>query len=174
MASAENRPPALVVRGRVDADLDEVVAIMAGVRDRDGYPMHWPADPAGWLAGARLIGAWVAALDGRIAGHVSLFRLGRGDYAPALTDAAPVAAAAMVSRLFVAPTARGHRAGAALLDQAVHAARDLGCQPLLDVRSANTAAIALYERRGWRLLGCTEDVWGEDRVTILSYAAPPG
>jgi ribosomal protein S18 acetylase RimI-like enzyme len=80
----------------------------------------------------------------------------------------------MVSRLFVAPAARAHRAGAALLDQAVHAARDLGCRPLLDVRSANTAAIALYERRGWRLLGSTEAVWGADRVTILSYAAPPG
>jgi GNAT superfamily N-acetyltransferase len=195
MPSAENRAPALVIRGRVDADLAEVVAMMAEVHRRDGYPLHWPADPAGWLAGGRLIGAWVATLDGQIAGHVSLSRPGRGDAAPALADAgapgagapgagvpgagasAPglvPAAAAMVSRLFVAPAARGHRAGAVLLDQAVHAARGLGCRPLLDVRSANTAAIALYERRGWRLLGSTEGVWGEDRVTILSYAAPPG
>src|SRR5580692_13194 len=126
MPSAENRAPALVIRGRVDADLAEVVAMMAEVHRRDGYPLHWPADPAGWLAGGRLIGAWVATLDGQIAGHVSLSRPGRGDAAPALADAgagagagadagagAPgPAPAAMVSRLFVSPAARGHRAGA--------------------------------------------------------------
>jgi GNAT superfamily N-acetyltransferase len=180
MPSAENRAPALVIRGRGDSDLDGVVAVMAEVHRRDGYPMHWPADPAAWLAASRLIAAWVAVLDGQIVGHVSLSQPGRGDAAPRLAGTVPglagvgpgPASVAMVSRLFVAPAARGHRAGAALLGQAARAARELGCRPLLDVHSTNTAAIALYGRLGWRLLGSCEAVWGEDQVTILCYAAP--
>jgi GNAT superfamily N-acetyltransferase len=187
MPSAENRAAALVIRGRADSDLDEAVAVMAEVHRRDGYPMHWPADPAAWLAASRLIAAWVAVLDGRIVGHVSLSQPGRGDGAPRLAGTVPgpagvvpgpagmvpgPAGVAMVSRLFVAPAARGHQAGAALLGQAARAARELGCRPLLDVHSTNTAAIALYERLGWQPLGSCEAVWGEDQVTVLCYAAP--
>jgi GNAT superfamily N-acetyltransferase len=78
----------------------------------------------------------------------------------------------MVSRLFVSFAARGHGAGAALLDHATREAHQRGLRPVLDVLTTNSASIAWYERMGWRLLGTGEAQWGQNRVTVRSYAGP--
>jgi ribosomal protein S18 acetylase RimI-like enzyme len=53
-----------------------------------------------------------------------------------------------------APTARGRGIGARLLAAAEEAARTRGCRALrLEVRVDNAAAIALYERTGYRCFG---------------------
>jgi ribosomal protein S18 acetylase RimI-like enzyme len=80
---------------------------------------------------------------------------------------------AMVSRLFVGTAARGYGAGRALMHRATQAAHERGLHLLLDVHSANTSAIALYERLGWNFLGTSHTQWGDDQVTVLSYTAPP-
>lgn len=110
-----------------------------------------------------------------MAGHVGLSRSGAGDAAPGLWSAragASVDATAVVSRLFVAPWARGHGIGALLLAQAVTEAQDRGLHPVLDVVASDTAATVLYERLGWQLLATVEQEWSpEQRVAVRCYAA---
>jgi GNAT superfamily N-acetyltransferase len=58
---------------------------------------------------------------------------------------------AEIKRMWLAPAARGKGAGAQLLQTLEDAARDLGAtEARLDTNRLLTAAIALYERHGWR------------------------
>ncbi|WP_445525503.1 GNAT family N-acetyltransferase [Streptomyces cyslabdanicus] len=166
------------VRPRTQGDLGDCVRVLAQVHEHSGYPVNWPAAPAAWLTQPALLGAWVAELDGRIVGHVALARSRAGDVAPGLwsarrgVDAVDAGATAVVSRLFVAPSARGAGIGASLMARAVAEAREQALHPLLDVVATDTAAVALYERLGWRLLGTVEQRWGpEQRVSVRCYAA---
>lgn len=158
----------LTVRRRTEDDLEECVRVLAEVHHGDGYPMRWPDDPAGFLTRPKISETWVATLDGRIVGHVGLAVATPGDAAPKFFGDG----VAMVTRLFVSPAARGHGTGRILLEEAVRAARRLGLDPVLDVESASSSAIAFYERLGWHLLGTSEAQWGTHRVTVRSYAAP--
>ncbi|MFD8999722.1 GNAT family N-acetyltransferase [Streptomyces sp. NPDC059582] len=171
-----NGPAAGAVRERTGDDLAQCVRILAEVHRRDGYPVDWPDRPEAWLSPAASLGAWVAELDGRTAGHVGLSRGGQGDLAPGLwceragTDAE---SAAVVGRLFVAPWARGHGIGALLIDRAVREARGHGLHPVLDVVASDTAAAALYERLGWQRMATVEQLWGPGRtVAVHCYAGP--
>jgi ribosomal-protein-alanine N-acetyltransferase len=61
---------------------------------------------------------------------------------------------AELANLAVAPAMRGRRIGATLLDRAMADARDAGCVVMhLEVRESNTPARALYESRGFALVG---------------------
>ncbi|MFB6957759.1 MULTISPECIES: GNAT family N-acetyltransferase [unclassified Streptomyces] len=163
------------VRLRTQRDLVDCVQVLAQVHLHSGYPVNWPERPAAWLTPPALLGAWVAELDGRIVGHVSLSRSRAGDVAPGLWSArrgVGVGMTAVVGRLFVAPSARGHGIGASLMARAVAKAREQALHPLLDVVATDTAAVALYERLGWRLLGTVEQRWGPAQsVTVRCYAA---
>jgi len=158
-AVGEGRP-SLVIRDRTARDLDGCVRLLAEVHRRDGYPVTWPGHPAAWLAGSREIAAWVATQDGRLVGHASLWRGGAAD----------AAGTAQVSRLFVAPAARGRGTGAALLRHVTREARTRGLRLVLDV-VATSAAAAFYEGQGWRLTGGWDEQWGPHRVTVRRYAA---
>ncbi|MFD9592592.1 GNAT family N-acetyltransferase [Kitasatospora sp. NPDC059973] len=164
------------VRCRDDRDLGACVRVLAEVHARDGYPVNWPEAPTSWLTPPVLIGSWVAELDGRIAGHVVLSRSGAGDAAPGLWSARAgvnVDGTAVVSRLFVAPSARGRGIGALLMARAAEEARARALHPVLDVVASDTAAAALYERLGWRLLATVEQRWSpEQLVAVRCYAAP--
>jgi GNAT superfamily N-acetyltransferase len=153
--------PSLVIRARTDRDLDGCVRLLAEVHRRDGYPVTWPDRPAAWLTGSRELAAWVATRDGHLVGHASLWRGGAGH----------AAGTALVSRLFVAPAARGLGAGAALLGRVTLEARTRGLRLVLDV-VATSAAAAFYEDQGWRLSGSWDEQWGPHRVTLRRYAAP--
>ncbi|MGW5736523.1 MULTISPECIES: GNAT family N-acetyltransferase [Streptomyces] len=166
----------VTVRPRLDPDLPACVEALRQVHLTDGYPTNWPARPADWLAGGGLLGAWVAALGGRVAGHVALCRSTPDDVAPGVwsgrtgTDVDEIA---VVSRLFVAPEARGRGIGALLLARVVAEAGELGLFPVLDVVASDTSATALYERTGWRFLGTGLQHWSpEQTVTVRCYAAP--
>jgi GNAT superfamily N-acetyltransferase len=163
------------VRPRTDDDVEACVRALAAVHHRDGYPVNWPARPGEWLAQDAALGSWVADLDGRVAGHVSLSRAGEGDLAPALwseRDGTSRERAAVVGRLFVAPRARGHGIGALLMGRAVVEARHRGLHPVLDVVASDTAATALYERLGWTRLATVEQRWSADQVvTVHCYSA---
>lgn len=61
---------------------------------------------------------------------------------------------AELANLAVAPSLRGQGIGAALLDRSMSDARLLGCTVMhLEVRESNAAARALYESRGFGMVG---------------------
>jgi [ribosomal protein S18]-alanine N-acetyltransferase len=61
---------------------------------------------------------------------------------------------AELANLAVVPAMRGQRIGAALLDRAMADARGAGCLVMhLEVRESNAAARALYESRGFGMVG---------------------
>ncbi|WP_200304244.1 GNAT family N-acetyltransferase [Streptomyces adelaidensis] len=163
------------VRPRTDHDLGDCVRVLAEVHERDGYPVNWPDHPDEWLAQRSLVATWVAELDARIVGQVGLSRSAEGDAAPGLWSARAgvgVDRTAVVNRLFVAPSARGRGIGALLMGRAVGEARARGLHPVLDVVASDTAAAALYERLGWRLLATVEQQWSPgQRVAVRCYAA---
>ena len=162
-------------RPRTDGDVERCVRVLAEVHQCDSYPVNWPDQPGKWLSQASLLGAWVAELGGCLVGHVSLSRSGEGDLAPGLWSERSGTSedlAAVVSRLFVAPQARGHGIGALLIGQAVEEARRRGLHPVLDVVASDTAAAALYERLGWELMATVEQRWSPSQlVAVRCYAA---
>ncbi len=149
--------------------------VLAEVHQRDGYPVHWPDRPDDWLSRASALGAWVAELDGRVAGHIGLGRNRDSDLAPTVwgeRHGLPPDRTAVVSRLFVAPWARGRGIGALLIGAAVAEARHRDLHPVLDVVASDAAAVALYERLGWELMATVDRQWGPRTVTIRCYASP--
>ncbi|MEV7332244.1 GNAT family N-acetyltransferase [Micromonospora sp. NPDC093244] len=142
------------VRRRRATDLDGCVAALVEVHRVDGYPMNWPADPHRWLCEPRPAGAWVAvAPDATIVGHVAVHRLSETDRPTA-----------EVARLFVAPAARGLALGDALLARARRWADEHATDLVLEVAVRDAAAVALYERTGWRCTG----------IRTASWTAPDG
>ncbi|MEU4570860.1 GNAT family N-acetyltransferase [Nonomuraea sp. NPDC023979] len=143
------------IRPRTPADLDACVEALAQVQAADRYPVDWPADPGAWLTPAGLTSAWIAVdVDGAVHGHVGL------------------GADAEITRLFVTPAARGQGLAARLLDTVRAAVR----APLkLEVSAEGQAAIAFYERTGWRRVATTRADWldstGEPAV-VHHYVTP--
>lgn len=143
-----------MIRPRHDTDLDACAALLATVHTHSGYPHHWPDNPVRWLTPDGLSAAWVAEADGTVAGHAAL--CGRE-----------------ISRLYVAPAARGAGLGRRLLHTAEAAATARGLRPVLEVKTTDTAAIALYERLGWHRHGTERQEWGAGEVVwVHHYAAP--
>ncbi|MFG2096205.1 GNAT family N-acetyltransferase [Streptomyces sp. NPDC048612] len=144
-----------MIRRRHDRDLDACVAVLAEVHTHSGYPHHWPGEPARWLTPDGLTAAWVAETDGAVAGHAAL-------------------CGAEVSRLYVAPAARGAGLGGRLLDAVEEEAVARGLRPVLEVKATDTAAVALYERRGWLRRTTERQDWGAgETVTVHHYEARP-
>lgn len=82
-----------------------------------------------------------------------------------------------IARLYsiaVDPQWRGAGLGAALLDDALQAARGAGCLVLrLEVREDNTAAIGLYQRHGFETFGRIESYY-EDACAALRMQRATG
>ena len=94
------------MRRRAVEDLPGCVRVLEAVHAANAYPMWWPADPAGWLSPVGWTAAWVAELAGVVVGHVCVVRGVEDPLVTSLTGAGPDRLG-MVSRLFVAPEARG-------------------------------------------------------------------
>ncbi|MER6047582.1 GNAT family N-acetyltransferase [Streptomyces sp. NPDC001793] len=150
-----------VVRRREDVDLDACVAVLGEVHAHSGYPHHWPDDPVRWLTPEGLTAAWVVESGGTVFGHAAL-------------------CGHEVSRLYVAPGARGHGLGTRLM--AVVEAEARGLRLVLEVKTSDTSAVALYERRGWVRRGTERQEWRVARaapeavevVEVHRYEAPVG
>jgi GNAT superfamily N-acetyltransferase len=163
-----------VIRPRTEDDLEPLVGALALVAEADAYPTRWPADPVGWIRSRDIIGAWVADEGGDLVGHVSL-RL-PGDHMPVRMWRAcgGTGECAVVSRLFVVPSAQRRGLGLALLEAARARAAELDRRPVLDVRDDNRAAIALYRRLGWTDLGSYEERFdGDGPIERLHCFAAP-
>ena len=161
-----------VVRPRDPADLPALVTILATQQQASGYPVRWPLPfPAeDFVARSGELGAWVAEVDGDLAGHVAVLEPGDGWETEAFvagTGLEPDRLAA-VSALFVDPDVRGRGLGSRLLDVAVERIRALGRVPVLDVVQEHSVAADLYRRRGWRVVGEVRPHWlPADRAPVL-------
>ncbi|MFD0364800.1 GNAT family N-acetyltransferase [Nocardia sp. GCM10030253] len=162
----------MIIRARTTADLPACVAALRAVHEADGYPAVWPHDPAHWLTPSKLIEAHVADIDGTVTGHVGI---GAGAVPTAVRNALPGNDFASVIRLFVSPVGRGHGVGRRLLDAAVTMAETRGLRAVLDVEAGAAAAIALYERGGWKCVHSGPGDWitFDGREALLRYYVSP-
>jgi ribosomal protein S18 acetylase RimI-like enzyme len=166
----------VVVRERKAADLPAAAAALVEVHRTDGYPVEGVADPIGWLTTTGQIRAWVAELDAQVVGHVAISEPQPDDAAAQLWASQrhgsddPIA---VLGRLFVSPTARGHAVGRRLVEAVQTSARVEGLQLVLDVMAKDSAAIALYERLGWRRIGTTNHDDGRgNTIPAYCFASP--
>ena len=74
--------------------------------------------------------------------------------------------AACVSENAGALETRRRGVGSALMDAAESYCADHGLRLVLDVADHNEGAITFYERRGWRRVGTTSLLLGDDRTTL--------
>lgn len=87
----------------------------------------------------------------------------------ALVETRRGSAIGRLSSIAVSPAAAGRGVGRALLRDAETAAAGAGCRRLrLEVRADNAAAIRLYEREGYALLGREPDYY-EDGETAIRF-----
>lgn len=139
------------IRNRDAAGIDLCVQALAAVHRTSGYPTNWPVDPSRWLTPPGTIEAWTAgANEMPIAGHVVLRQL---------PDHPTGDGAVEVSRLFVNPEARRQGIARALLQKAMNWAAANERDLTLEVTDHLRAAIALYERLGFRLAGTKRADW---------------
>jgi GNAT superfamily N-acetyltransferase len=175
-AADRSRPPVKGIRRRRPKDVPACARLLRLVYADGQYPVYWPEAPRAWQADEEVIGAWIAERHGEMLGHVAISRVGL-DATSAMrwreiTGRSPSELGG-ISRLFVRPKVAGQGIGSALLEVAVTEIRARGLLPVLEVVTASQDAIALYEARGWRLVGMYD--WGRrtDRLRILYYMAPP-
>ncbi|WNI26246.1 GNAT family N-acetyltransferase [Streptomyces sp. ITFR-16] len=160
------------IRRRRDADMKACLDALFTVYEEDRYPARWPADPAGWLTPDGLLAAWVAVAGPDVLGHVALTRT---DDVLAAGAGLPPDELASVSRLFARASARRRGVAQALLDVVADAAASDGRRLVLEVEDGGAAAVALYERAGWRRTGSRSGDWttADGRTALLhTYLAP--
>jgi GNAT superfamily N-acetyltransferase/predicted DCC family thiol-disulfide oxidoreductase YuxK len=175
-AADRSRPPVKGIRRRRPKDVPACARPLRLVYADGQYPVYWPEAPRAWLADEEVIGAWITERHGEMLGHVAISRVGLDPTSAMrwreITGRSPSELGG-ISRLFVRPKVAGQGIGSALLEVAVTEIRARGLLPVLEVVTASQDAIALYEARGWRLVGMYD--WGRrtDRLRILYYMAPP-
>jgi ribosomal protein S18 acetylase RimI-like enzyme len=148
-----------VLRPATPADLERLRDLMAANYAESGYPFDPAAARdcfAAMLRDPALGRVWLVEAGGEVAGYAvlafgySLEYRGRD---------------AFVDDLYVAPAQRGRGLGRAALEAVEAAARELGVRALhLEVERGNSAAQALYRRRGFR---------DNDRRLLTKRLGPP-
>ncbi len=166
--------PTVTVRARRPVDLPGLVELLGEQQAASRYPMRWPSPfPAEqFLVRPTEEQAWVAEVDGTLAGHVSV-TTPDGEMAEAFAEACPGREVAEVSVLFSGTAFRGTGVGGRLLDTAVAAIRDSGRTPALDVLPAHSTAAAVYRHRGWVEVGRARPGWlPDDQPDVLLMVLP--
>lgn len=167
------------VRHRRDDDLPPLVDILTRQQDETHYPLRWPwpGDLAGFIRRPAELEAWVAKVDGNVAGHVAVHtvdddELGRIGSA---AQGVPVSALRCVSVLFADLRLARRGIGSALLARATQRALAAGGTPVLDVVAEHLKPIRLYENRGWRDAGRFRPDWlpaSYDPVRVMILPRP--
>jgi len=156
---------AVEIRPRRPADLPALVDALQAQQPASRYPLRWPLPfpVEQFLVRQNEEAGWVALVDGRVVGHVSIGRVEgeRTDPFVAATGR-PSSDLAIVSVLFVAPDEQGSGLGGTLLDTAVAWARARGRLPVLDVVQSHGTAVEVYRHRGWRVIGDLRPAWLPD------------
>lgn len=165
------------IRARRQDEMEACVRLLADVHAADGYPMYWPTDPVNWLTPENMLAAWVAEDEHGLIGHVALCSAAGDSAAPLWSEASglPPEHLGVVAKLFAAPRARGRGVGAALLETIRAEVRIRGLRPVLEVLDHDQAAIALYERTGWRRVASVPALWApaDSGQAMLHYYIAP-
>ncbi|MEV7405280.1 GNAT family N-acetyltransferase [Streptomyces sp. NPDC091267] len=162
------------IRRRRDGDMKACIEALATVHEADRYPAQWPAGPGRWLTPDGMLDAWVAVAGPGVLGHVGLTRTG---VVTAAQAGLPPDELVSVTRLFATATARRRGVARALIAAVTAAAAAEGRRLVLEVEDGSGAAVALYERAGWRRVGSRSGGWTTaDGGTALmhTYLAPAG
>ena len=78
-----------------------------------------------------------------------------------------------VQTIAVAPSAQGSGLGSRLLERLIEIAADAGChQLMLEVRSDNDSAIALYDRFGFERISSRTDYYGPSIDALIMRLRP--
>ncbi len=167
----------VVVRERLAQDLPVLTEVLTEQRPHSGYPQNWPLPfpVESFIARAGEDAAWVAELDGRVVGHVAVSRVEPGLEADLWVAGArrPREELAAVAVLFVDHRVQGRGVGKALLTAAVAAIRESGRLPVLDVVQETPAAVELYRRTGWQVVGEGRPRWlPADHLPVLFMVLP--
>jgi GNAT superfamily N-acetyltransferase len=155
VAAQDGQNPFVFIRDRSPHDGPALEALALRTHRLDGYPKYLPEDLRSFIVDAGALGAWVATSGGEVIGHVALHPSSVRqvmDLALAATNL-DEGSIAVVARLLVAPTARRHGVGRALLQKATEESAGLGRRAVLDVVEDHRAAIRLYEACGWAQVG---------------------
>ncbi len=164
----------VTIRARRPADVPGLVALLAEQQPTSRYPLRWPLPfpVEQFLVRSTEEAAWVAEVDGVLAGHVAV-TLPTGELAEAFARAHPGREVAEVSVLFTGLAARGSGVGGRLLDTAVAAIRDGGRTPALDVLPGHSVAVQVYRHRGWVEVARARPAWlPPDQPDVLLLVLP--
>lgn len=150
----------VLLRHRTADDLHVLVEVLARQQSTSSYPLRWPLPfpVEQFLVRRHERAAWVAEVDGRLVGHVSVIALD-SELGPAFVEAVGTDRLAMVAVLFVGLDTLGLGVGARLHDAAVAWIREAGLSPVLDVVPSHDRAVQFYLRRGWREIGSARPGW---------------
>lgn len=163
------------LRPRRPEDSDGLAAILEEQRPTSRYPFLWPLPMPvkDFIYRDSDASSWVAELDGRLAGHVSVGTVTDDDYGRVFTEALGVEAGRLrtISALFTSTDARGHGVGSTLLTLAEGFILERGLIPVLDVLPAHATALALYRRRGWHEVARNRPSWLPDAAPDVIYMA---
>ena len=161
--------PSVVIRERRPDDVGHLCDLLAEQQPSSRYPFRWPLPfpVERFVVREHELGAWIAEMDDRAVGHVSVTEVTTDD-----DISRPWCAAAgtgidglgCVSVLFVGRDTAGLGVGGSLLDTAVACCRDRGLVPVLDVlqSSSGGGAAAVYRHRGWQTVGEVRMPWLPD------------
>ena len=155
----------LVIRDRRDADLPALAALIARQQAQTRYPFIWPFPRPleQFLKRSTELRAWVAEVDGEVAGHVAIERVEDDLLGRSWAAAHDVAVNELrcVSVFFTDIRRAGEGIGSRLLATATEAARAEG-YPVLDVVAAHETPVQLYLQRGWQIIETTQAPWHPD------------
>jgi ribosomal protein S18 acetylase RimI-like enzyme len=124
------------------------------------------------------LAAWVAELDGRVVGHVSVLDVSDHPVGPEWSAAAgrPVEELAAVSVLVVDLDLGRRGVGSILMDTCEEYLAEQQRTPVLEVvADAHSRALGLYLKRGWQVVGEVTPHWlpeGEGPVKIMVLPRP--
>jgi ribosomal-protein-alanine N-acetyltransferase len=134
------------------ARLDDLDAILA--LESSGFPDHEQWSRRSW--------------EGELLGERRTVLVARGHQTVGVISLQTVGTAADLHRLVVAPRARRHGVGSALVRAGIEAVRHLGARTLmLEVGYENEPAIALYQLMGFEQRAAREDYYGPGQHALI-------
>lgn len=172
MTQDTNPAPTIVIRPRKESDIAPLIELLSRQQAETQYPVDWPfpIPLRDFIIRDTEVHAWVAELDGEVAGHVSVTRVeggGDSDMAPEWTRAHGVDISQLrcISVFYTDITKTGTGLGRRLHDVAAAQALKEG-YPVLDVVKSHEGPVRFYENRGWKTVHVMDAPWSPEGTPI--------
>lgn len=164
----------IIIRPRKDDDFDALITILHRVYKTTGYPIEGIDKPKQYLTRGPTKEAWVAELDNRIIGHVTVRQGTEDNVSVALWhERHPEDYTSVLSKLFVDPDSRGQGVATKLIEHVLSWSRDETSRLLMFALIKDADAIRLYGRLGWSEYGRSSYHYGEgQQMEAVCFASP--